>query len=59
MVRPLLMSSKFQRSNPTAVPTVKKVSRPTILQLIVMDRLTPVAIIHAHHLVENSLYLCL
>lgn len=32
-----------------------KVSKPTILQLIVSAKLTPVATIQNHHLAENSL----
>src|SRR5450631_4465672 len=42
-------------STKTAVPTVKKVKRPTILQPRVHARKTPVVHIQAHHSVENSL----
>jgi len=49
------MSSRFHRSIATAEPMAMNVSRPTILQLIVRARLTPVASIHAHQRSENSL----
>lgn len=54
-VRPFLMSSRFQRSITTAVPTVKNVNRPTILHEMVSERKTPVRIIHVHHGFVNSL----
>ena len=49
------MSSRFQRSITTAVPTARNAKRPTILQLIVNASDTPVAIIQVHHGRENSL----
>lgn len=42
-------------STKTAVPMVKNVKRPTILQPKVHARKTPVVHIQAHHSVENSL----
>ena len=42
-------------STKTAVPIVKNVKRPTILQPKVQARKTPVAHIQLHHWVENSL----
>jgi hypothetical protein len=49
------MSKRFHRSNRTAAPIAKKVKSPTILQLIVRLKKTPVAIIHVHQDTENSL----
>lgn len=55
IVWPRFMSSRPQRSTRTAVPTVRKVKSPTILQLIVRANPTPVAIIHPHQRWVNGL----
>lgn len=45
----------FQRSMTTAVPTVRNMKSPTILQLIVRAKNTPVMMSHVHHCWVNSL----
>jgi hypothetical protein len=49
------MSRRFQRSITTAVPTVQKANRPTILHEMVRLRKTPVRIIQVHQGLVNSL----
>lgn len=39
----------FHRSMTTAVPTVRNMKSPTILQLMVRARKTPVVMSHVHH----------
>lgn len=55
MVKPRLTSRMFHKSTITADPTVRNMKRPTILQLIVKARKTPVATSQAHHACVNSL----
>ena len=55
MVKPRRTSRMFHRSTITADPTVRNMKRPTILQLIVKARKTPVATSQAHHACVNSL----
>ena len=55
IVCPFLTSRMSQRSTRTAVPIVRKVKSPTILQPSEHARNTPVRQSHVHHSVENSL----
>jgi len=52
---PRFISSRFQRSTTTAVPTAMKANNPTILHEIVRDKKTPVNNIQVHQGRVNSL----